>query len=305
VDEQLRECATTGSYTEPQRRRAITAVRLGSEPIASLSVQGAPMGDAVLQGIANLVAIGLERARAQDLDHEIEVVRQSEQLRTTLIDAMAHEFKTPLTSVRAATTALLADPDQPLGSRRELLAIADEEAEHLRELIDDAIEMARLDTTRIEVHLQLSSLGDVAREVLTSLRSEIEGRSVEILEAAAGEIPMDRRLVRLALKQLVDNAIKYSPPETPIEIRLRRENGIAAIEVVNKGKAIPPGELGRLFDRFYRSASVKKQIPGSGLGLSIAQSVARAHNGDLTVASAPGETVFRMTLPAEPKGDRT
>src|SRR6202011_2334205 len=105
------------------------------------------MPGSVLRGISNLVAIGLERARAQDLAQQIEAARQSEQLRTTLIDAMAHEFKTPLTLIKAATTSLLANPNESTENRKEQLTIADDEAEHLRELIDNAVEMARLDTT--------------------------------------------------------------------------------------------------------------------------------------------------------------
>ena len=103
------------------------------------------MPDPVLQGIANLVAIGLERARAQELAHEVETTRQTERLRTALIDAMAHEFKTPLTSIKAATTSLLAKPDQAVELKTQMLKIADEEADHLKELIDDAVEMARLE----------------------------------------------------------------------------------------------------------------------------------------------------------------
>ena len=98
-------------------KRVITAIRLGAEPIASLALQGARMPDSVLQGIANLIAIGLERARAQNLAHQVEAARESEQLRTTLIDAMAHEFKTPLTSIKAATTSLLSNPEQPAENR--------------------------------------------------------------------------------------------------------------------------------------------------------------------------------------------
>src|SRR5207302_5759551 len=142
------------SLSDPNRQPIIVAVRLGSEPIASLALQSGMMPESVLQGIANLVAIGLERARAQGLAHQVEAARQSEQLRTTLIDAMAHEFKTPLTSIKAATTSLLAAPEQAGESRTELLRIADEEADHLRDLIDDAIEMARLDTSRIDVALE-------------------------------------------------------------------------------------------------------------------------------------------------------
>ena len=152
LEDQLRDAALQGTFfADSQHNRVITAVRLGSEPIAGLALQGAQMPDAVLQGIANLVAIGLERARAQDLASQIEAARHSEKLRTTLLDAMAHEFKTPLTSVMAATSALLANPEQPAESKTELLKIADEEAKHLKELIDDAVEMGRLDTADIRL----------------------------------------------------------------------------------------------------------------------------------------------------------
>src|SRR4030095_15866534 len=121
-------------------------VRLGSEPIAGLALQGVQMPDAVLQGIANLVAIGVERAKAQEVTAQVDAARESEKLRTTLLDAMAHEFKTPLTSVLAATTSLLANPDETRETRTELLSIADEEARRLEELINDTVEMGRLDT---------------------------------------------------------------------------------------------------------------------------------------------------------------
>ena len=115
---------------------------------------------------------------------------------------------------------------------------------------------------------------------------------------------MDRRLVKLAFKQLLDNALKYSPPGSPVTIRLLPVDGGAALEIVNQGQGIRPEEQARLFDRFYRSPSVKQQVPGSGLGLSIAHSIARAHNGDLTVESQPGETTFRLTLPGRKRGSQ-
>ena len=178
LDSQLREAAMQGTaFADPERRRVITAVRLGSDPIAGLALQGARMPDSVLQSIANLVAIGLERAKAQDLAHEIEVARRSERLRTTLIDAMAHEFKTPLTSIRAATTALRADPDQKPPAAR-MLKIADEEAAHLEELIDNALDMAQLDSDHIDVDLEISSLNDVVCEVVASMKTEIGDRRV-------------------------------------------------------------------------------------------------------------------------------
>jgi two-component system sensor histidine kinase KdpD len=267
-------------------------------------LQGVVMGDAVLQGIANLVAIGLERARAQDLAHQVEAARQSEQLRTTLIDAMAHEFKTPLTSIRAATTSLLASPEELPESKLELLRIAGEEAERLQHLIDDAVEMARLDTARIDVHLEPARVDEIVREVVTSMQTEIEDRPVEIVaDAGAPANALDRRLVRLAIRQLLDNALKYSPPQTPVSVRIHNGDGMITVDITDRGQGIPAAEQERIFERFYRSPAVKHQAPGSGLGLSIAHSIARAHGGDLTVTSRPGETTFRLSLPARENGD--
>jgi two-component system sensor histidine kinase KdpD len=304
-DEQLRDAALQGTSFENAKHEdarhslVITAVRLGSQPIAGLALQGTPMPDAVLQGIANLVAIGLERARAQDLASQIEAARQSEKLRTTLLDAMAHEFKTPLTSVMAATTALLANPDQPAETKAELVKIADEEARHLNELIDDAVETARLDTANIRVHTEPSHIDEIVREVVASMHNEIDDRPVKVIcDDHTPPIAIDRRLFKLALKQLLDNALKYAPPDTPVTVRVHNGNGVT-VAVTDYGKGIPMQEQSRIFDRLYRSPSVQNQIPGSGLGLSIAQNIVRAHHGDLIVTSRPGETTFQLTLPAD------
>jgi two-component system sensor histidine kinase KdpD len=263
------------------------------------------MPDSVLQGIANLVAIGMERAKAQDLANEVEAVRQSEQLQTTLIDAMAHEFKTPLTLIKGATSSVLAGPDQLSPSTREQLTIADEEAEHLRELLDNAIEIARLDPAHIDVHLELSDLPGIVREVVTSMQSEIDGRPLEIkADESVPKIPLDRRLVKLAVKQLIDNAVKYSPQESPLAIRVRCEDQTVSFEITDHGDGIASEDQGRIFERFYRGHSVRSQIPGSGLGLNIASSIVRAHHGDVTVTSRPGETTFRLSLPLNQTGDK-
>jgi two-component system sensor histidine kinase KdpD len=305
IDAQLRDAASQGtSFVDPSRRRAITAVRLGSEPIASFAIQGAFMQDSVLQGISNLIAIGLERARAQDLAHQVEAARRSEQLRTTLIDAMAHEFKTPLTSIRAATTSLLSSPDQPLESRAELLEVADEEARHLQVLIDDALDMARLESgSHMQLRRELTDPKELVYEVVASLHTQIDNRPIEICSAGSlPQLPLDRRLLKMALKQVLDNALKYSPPGSPVRVRVSSgaaPDGTSAVdfEVTDHGPGIPAQEQGRVFERFYRSPAVKNQIPGFGLGLAIANNIVHAHHGELMVNSRPGETTFRLTLP--------
>jgi two-component system, OmpR family, sensor histidine kinase KdpD len=300
LEKQLRETALNGRRGSSGHSSTFTPVRLGSDPIASLAIQGVNVTDSVLQGIANLVAIGLERARAQELAHEIEMTRRSEQLRSTLIDAMAHEFKTPLTSIRATTTLLLDKPEQSRENQMELLRIADEEAQHLGNLIDDTVDMARLDAGYIKLNYEELDIFEIIQEILGSLKIELQGRPLEIVsESKISRGVFDRHLIKLALKQLIDNALKYSPLGTPLRIRVLQEKAMMSVEITDFGDGIPANEQGPIFERFYRSPAVKNQIPGSGLGLSIAQNIARVHGGDLKVASRPGETVFQLILPSE------
>jgi two-component system, OmpR family, sensor histidine kinase KdpD len=301
IDAKLRDTALNNiPESDSQSSYVLTPVRLGAEPIASLAIRGPRISDSVLQGIANLVAIGLERARAQDLAQQIEAARQSEQLRTTLIDAMAHEFKTPLTSIKAATTGLLSNPQQLLENQKELLTIADEDADHLMELINDTVDMARLDTAHIEINPEISDILETVRDAIHSLRAELEGRRVEIApEEGIRKIAFDRRLLKLAIKQLIANAAKYSPAGTPLEIRASQDDKTVSLDVTDHGKGIPEREQSRIFERFFRSPSIRQQIPGSGLGLSIAHNILQAHHGDLTVTSQPGRTTFHLILPLE------
>jgi two-component system, OmpR family, sensor histidine kinase KdpD len=297
LDDRLREAALhNATYSDPENKRLITTIRLGSEPISSMALEGTLMPDSVLQGMANLIAIGLERAKAQELAHQMEAARQSDQMRTALLDALAHEFKTPLTSIKAATTALLDSHDPSPESRTELLRIADEEADRLAGLIDDSVEMARLDASQFEIHRETMDVCEAVHDVIRSLPTE--GRRIEILcDDSLPKIGADPRLLRLALKQVLDNALKYSPPQCEVTVRVRGSGETVAIETTDRGKGIPAHEQSRIFERFYRSPSVKRLIPGSGLGLSIVDSILRAHNGQLSVSSRPGETTFHMVLP--------
>lgn len=299
MDSQLREAALKSTaFYDATGNRVLFGVQLGSAPIASLALQGVRMPDSVLQSIGNLVAIGLERARAQELGHEVEVARRSEELRTTLLDALAHELKTPLTSIRAATSALLANADRNTPNAGRMLKIADDEASHLQQLIDNALDIAQLDSQHIQVDLELEDLEKAVREVLDSMRDTIADRKIVYkVPQSLPAVPMDRRLLKLAVKQLLDNALKYSPASTPVTLQAFHLDGIVGLEVTDLGKGIPNEEQHRVFERFYRSSSVQNQVPGSGLGLSIAHRILEAHKGNLTVKSRRGETTFRLELP--------
>jgi two-component system sensor histidine kinase KdpD len=301
IDNELRLAASEGTtFSGEEGKSVIIAVRLGSQPIASLGLQGMVMPDSVLQSVANLVAIGLEQARAQDLAREVEVIKRSDRLRTTIIDALAHELKTPLTSIRAATSALLSNSPSQGSNSTQILKIADEEAAHLEELIDNALDMAQLDSDHIDVEREPANVEELVREVIASMKMKIGERRVAFShDKEPIQANLDGNLLKLAIKQLLDNALKYSSSSQPINLHAFHRDGTVVVEVTDHGKGIPAKEQPHLFERFYRSPSVQRQVPGSGLGLSIADRIVRAHGGRMTVRSQPGETTFSIILPEE------
>jgi signal transduction histidine kinase len=159
--------------------------------------------------------------------------------------------------------------------------------------------MARLESgDHMQLRRELTDPRELLDDVVASLHTQIDNRPVEISsEGSLPQLPLDRRLLKLALKQVLDNALKYSPPRSPVTVRVSNGGHAIDFEITDHGPGIPAQEQGRVFERFYRSPSVKNQIPGFGLGLAIASNIVQAHHGELTVNSRPGETTFRVTLP--------
>jgi len=180
----------------------------------------------------------------------------------------------------------------------ELVNIADEEARRLEELITDAVEMGRLGTADIRLNLEFTNVSKLVNDLVQSMQRGIENRPVKVVdEDHVAPVAIDQRLMKLAIKQLIENALKYSPQDTPVTIQVGNSNGMITVAITDHGKGIPVHEQGRIFERLYRSPAIQRSIPGSGLGLSIAQSIMQAHHGDLNVTSRPGETTFRLRLP--------
>jgi two-component system sensor histidine kinase KdpD len=275
----------------------ITAIRLGGAPIGSLAIIGPPPGDTVLQSITNLAAIGLERARGQAATTRAEAARQSSELRAAVLDAAAHEFKTPLTSMKAAASALRtgipeSDPN------RELVEIVNEDLERLQALVTDAIQMLRIDSGDFVVQRARYRVGDLVQMALKEFEARLQGHTVNTAIPGDLAIDADRNLVRLALRQLLDNALKYSPSNSTIDVRAAG-NGSVEIAVRNSGSSIPEREQRHIFDRYYRGDQ-SRHLPGTGMGLAIVQQIARAHNGSLSVSSRPDSgTEFTLSLPRE------
>jgi two-component system, OmpR family, sensor histidine kinase KdpD len=253
------------------------------------------LSDTVVNSIANLAAIGLERARADEATARAEAARESSELRATVLDALAHEFKTPLTSMKAASSDLLAS--QSVSPRdRELVAIIDEDLDRFQGLVTDAVQMLRIDAGDFVVHRGRHQLAAVVAAIAQKIGGRLDGHELLLRIPDDLSVDADRELLGLALRQLLDNALKYSPPTSTIEIEATG-NGAVEIAVRNSGSTIQEPEQPRIFERFYRGAQAR-HIPGTGMGLAIVQQIAHAHSGALSVSSTPqAGTTFCLSLP--------
>ena len=294
LDGKLRDVARRGaSLTDGDID--IIAIQLGGAPIGSVAITRGVLSDTVLQSTANLVAIGLERARAAESTARAEAARESSELRATVLDALAHEFKTPLTVMKAASSDLLVSGAKD-GRSRELASIIDEELDRLGALVTDAVQMLRIDAGEFTVHLGRHLLAPVVRDALSRYTRHLDGHQVLERVAADLVVDADRDLLSLALRQLLDNAVKYSPPTSTIEISAGGD-GVIELAVRNSGASIPEREQTRIFERFYRGVQAR-HVPGTGMGLAIVQQIARAHGGSLRVVSRPEDgTTFTLSFP--------
>lgn len=302
VEDWLRESARQGThFRDSARRLTVTAIRLGADPIGSLALLGLDISDGALQGLAGLIAIGIERAKVQRQVSEVEAARRGDELKSTLLDAIAHEFKTPLTSIKAATSTVLSGAINDDGQRRDLLTVIDEETDRLSGLVTEAIEMARIDRGKITLRREWQSPRDLLLGAVEDRRPTLGGRQIQF--DAAQNLPnlrMDQDLMRLALRQLIDNAAKYSPPGSPVGVSAALEGHQMLFRVRDHGPGVSESERRRIFERFYRSPLTKHAVPGAGLGLAIAQDIVQAHGGTIRVQSPEdGGALFIVSLPVE------
>jgi len=295
IEEKLRDVARQSTTQHEPGGLVVTAIRLGGAPIGSLALLGPPMSDTVLQSVANLVAIALERSRERDAATAVEAAQRSGELRTAILDAIAHEFKTPLTSIRAAVGGLEGGASTPAAGA-ELLAIIDEESQRLQSLVTDAIQMLRVEAGDFHVVRARVDLRSLVDRTIRDLGARGTGR-IENQVGTALVVEADDGLFGLALRQVLDNALKYAAAGSTIGVAASAAGG-AGVDVVvrNTGPAIPPHERDRIFERFYRGSLGARQ-PGSGMGLAIVRQIVRAHGGDVSVGGEADTTEVHLVLP--------
>ena len=275
---------------------------LGMRTVGSLAVRGGDDSPRMYEAISSLVAIALERAAALEHTSHMEAARESERLRSALLDSVTHDLRTPLTSIRAAATTLVSHPRLSEPERQEMYAIVDEESVRLDRLIGKAVEMAQLDSASIQVKAEPENVRELIELALEEARPILEDRSVEVnVPEDLPAVPMDRELVRRVLRHLLENAAKYSPPGSPLRISGRIEDYRLLVSVEDNGTGIGADEQPFIFDKFYRGSKQQSNVPGTGMGLAIVRAIMIAHGGGIEVASEPRRgSTFTFWLPVAP-----
>jgi two-component system sensor histidine kinase KdpD len=272
-------------------------VRLGAVPVGSLVVRGetTPMTN---NAIASLLAMTFDRYRAFANESRIETERRTEQLRATVLDSLAHAYKTPLTAIRAASTGLT-EMGKLSPGQADLVNLIDEQTSVLNELTTRLLTTARLDGSEVRIKAAAVGVGALIEEAMASLHERLASMKVAVvLDNDDMTMHCDRQLMMMLLTQYIDNACKYSIYGTTITIRAERAKREVILSVHSFGPVIPMADRERIFDRYYRSGALANRASGTGIGLSVAKRVALLHGGFVWVTSDEQEgTTFFASIP--------
>lgn len=298
--ERLRATAARGEpLLEVGSRTRYLPLRMGVRPVGALGVVGGVLTRETLEAVGSLVATAIERAGAVEQLGRAEAAREGEKLRSALLDSVTHEFRTPLTSIKASVTGLLSGGNLDESQRRELLTVIDEESDRLDHLVGEAAQMAQLEANQVELHREPHRMQEAIERAMEESRKPLSGHALEI--AVPDDLPplrFDVDRIKDVLNHLLENAGKYAPAETPIRITAENKGGYVHVSVADRGPGIDDFEQSLIFDKFYRGKDQRYTVQGTGMGLAIAKAIVEAHGGTIGVTSQLGRgSVFWFTLP--------
>ena len=273
-------------------------LRLGMRPVGAIALCGTSMSELNAKAISSLGAIALERARALGRLNHAEAAREAEKLRTAVLDALAHKFKTPLTVIRTAVAGVPAAGElSPL--QTELVTLIDQEAKRLNDLAHRLVGAPGLDSREFETQAEPLLLSRLIKTTIDELERPADRERFR-LRVPLREPPVlaDRELILTAIAQLVDNALKYSAPASSIDVGLTVNDTGIILTVRSQGLIVAAADRERIFDRFYRAEGARSCAAGTGLGLSIVRTIAADHHGHVWAEGEPGYgTTFSLSLP--------
>jgi len=274
-------------------------LRLGARVMGALAIIGVKLSRETLEAIGSLVGIAAERTRAIEELSESRAMQESEKLRSALLDSVTHEFRTPLTGIKASVTALLEENALDRAQQRELLSVIDEESDRLNRLVGEAAEMAQLDSHMVKLELRPHAAKELIESALDSAHAILAGHVVEVkVPADTPQVSFDFERMREVMVHLLENAAKYSPKGSEINISVEHNPEEILISVADHGSGIDGVEQSLIFEKFYRGREQRYISPGTGMGLAICKVIVEAHGGTLSVVSQVGSgSVFSIHLP--------
>jgi two-component system, OmpR family, sensor histidine kinase KdpD len=289
---------------EPVKEAGIAYVplRLGMRTVGALSVSGKELSRETLDALGSLAGLAVERARALEALSKHRAEQEHERLRSALLDSVTHEFRTPLTSIKASVTTLLSGANLDDPGKRDLLEVIDEETDRLNRLVGEASEMAQLDAGMFKLDLKPHSIWEAVQPALQDAKATLENHPVEVGPdyESLPKVLMDVARIREVLMHLLENAGKYSEAGTPIKVSSEVHGDWMVTSVADRGPGIDSFEQSLIFEKFYRGQHQRYSAPGTGMGLAIAKVIIEAHGGTLGLVSQLGNgSVFSFTLPID------
>jgi two-component system sensor histidine kinase KdpD len=258
----------------------------------------APRRRRLIEGLADQAAIGIESARLRQDIEQARVYSETERLRTALLSSVSHDLRTPLASIIGAASSLLAyRADYDETASRDLLQTIQEEAERLNRFVGNLLDVTRLESGKMQLNLDWVEIGDLVGSAIARARQPLANhRLVTDIQSSLPLLRLDFVLMEQVLFNLLDNAAKYSPPDTAIQVRAFREAAAVKIEIIDEGVGVPAADLERIFDKFYRVQAADRHVAGTGMGLSICRGIVEAHGGGIVAGIPAAEKGLAVTL---------
>jgi two-component system sensor histidine kinase KdpD len=284
--------ATTGEF----QQISLVPLRHGTNAVGLLVAVAPELDIGTLDAIAGVVAIAIERAQFLAERDAAELVRQKADLAATLLASLSHDLRTPLTAIKVAIENLRGD--LPASERQAQAAAAGAEIDRLTRLVQDILDMAKVDAGAIQLDRQWVTASDVVDAAIAHVQHAVDGHPLDVIVADEAQVAIDPRLTSAALSHLLENAAQYSPPGAPIQVTGQVDQSGLSIAVTDRGPGLDPSELDHLFERFYRGRAARVGTFGTGMGLSITRGLLAAAGGRVWAENVPGAGArFSLVVP--------
>jgi two-component system sensor histidine kinase KdpD len=254
----------------------------------------------LFQTFASQGALALERAWLAQAESRAQVLEESDRLKSAILSSVSHELRTPLSTIKAAASSLRGkEVSWDSHARIDLVAAIDDEADHLNMLVGNLLDMSRIDSGALKPKREWNILPEIIGSVLVRMKNLAAEHRLEVdVPESLSLVPVDYVQMEQVFTNLLSNSLKYAPPNTIVCIRAWQEDELIHVQVRNQGPQVPPEDLERIFDKFYRITAADR-VTGTGLGLSICKGIIEAHGGRIWAENVSDGLAFNFTLPLE------